>query len=739
MRVIDRVKAAYAAATGTAPQGAQNTPPTGEVGWDDTVLYQVSRDFARYNPDSLIARKGYDVYRKVMLDDQVKAVMRFKQGAVTSRDWYFDIESDDNGDPREDHQEMADFFGAAIDNLYGTWTDHLTNILSALINGFSINEKIFGTMEWNGRTMWTVADMKLRPYHSFCDGFVADVHGNVQRLLQRLGGQDIEMPLVKIIHFVHQPDIDRHYGESDLRACYRPWWSKDIIIKFQNIFLERFASGFMWAKVTGQLDAAQTSRLKALMSNISARTSAIVPGTVDLNHEAPATTDAFERGVAQNDKAIAKALLVPNLLGISEQGNTGSYSQSETQLKAFFWTLNQITGRLQEALNEQLFGQLAQWNFGTTDYPRFTFNRMSVDEAVAIVRVWKELVQGGAAEKTDTDEAWVRNLIGAPEKAVDDDPDPVPNDLPMDVIPDNTDWIAAQPEEQQDAIQREFAEKPWLRRVDFARLETGLDETDDRFLTQLADIMGQWRASLESQVAKIIGQRSMGNVAPKEIEAIAIPKKLVTAYRRIVRDNLQRVLDEQYAAAKDEVPTKMHAARIRPGMDRTQAERFLASKAMKIAGVMQQDVLKAVQQVLENGIRYDKTLSQTMQAIAEETTLAQVLPEIDAEGKPLTRPIRLENIVRTNVADAMNQARQALFNDPALKGFVRAFEYSAVMDSRTSPICEHLHGKIMRDFGPYTPPNHYMCRSILVPVTAIDDWDGVESKPPTLKPNKGFF
>jgi len=64
--------------------------------------------------------------------------------------------------------------------------------------------------------------------------------------------------------------------------------------------------------------------------------SAQIPENVDLNSINPLRTDAFEKAIQGYDKAIAKAILVPNLLGFSEQGQTGAYSQSQTQLTAFF-------------------------------------------------------------------------------------------------------------------------------------------------------------------------------------------------------------------------------------------------------------------------------------------------------------------------------------------------------------------------------------------------------------------
>jgi len=174
-------------------------------------------------------------------------------------------------------------------------------------------------------------------------------------------------------------------------------------------------------------------------------------------------------------------------------------------------------------------------------------------------------------------------------------------------------------------------------------------------------------------------------------------------------------------------------------MDKTQAEKFLASKAMKIAGVLDQVVLNAVQRMLENAIKYDKSLGQTIKDLGNDTDIKQVLPEVDAAGRAINIPARLENIARTNTADAVNQARQALFNSPELRGFVQAYEYSAVLDDRTTEICEHLNGKILKDFGSYTPPNHFQCRSVLAPVTLVDDWDGQESAKPRLEPQKGFY
>jgi len=718
-------------------------PPTGEIGWENSVLYG-ARDFAKYNPDDLVSRRGADIYRKMMRDDQVKSVMRFKQHAVISRGWFFDVPKDENGDDDPEQARMGDFFATVIAKLAGSFSQNLLMILSALPNGFSIVEKIFGLIAWEGKTWWGLKRLKLRPWETFNQGFECDPHGNVLKLSQDQNGKRAPIPMDKVIHFVYQPDVDPHYGESDLRAAYRPWWSKDVVIKFQNIHLERHASGFAYAQVTGQLSSAQKEDLKALIRNISARMGAILPAGVDLNQFQPMRTDAYDRAIAQYDKAIAKSILVPNLLGLSEQGQTGSYSQSTTQLEVFFWILDAIAGDLEDALNEQLFRGLARVNFGAEDFPPFTFEPISEQQKEKIARVWGELVSKNAVQRSDSDEAWIRQLVGAPQKSADDPAPPPPTDdpdpdaaLPPDGMPDNEAWIEKQSAAARAQLARAFAERPWLKRCDFARIEDQFNADDQMLLAALQDVMAEARESIETQVAEIAGERSFGNVDFAEIDKLTFPKAIKKKLQQALRKHLEQSLAAGYAQARKELPRKF-AAVIRPGMDKDQAERYLARKAMKIGGVVEADVLKAVQQVLENSIKYDKTLRETILAISEDTVLTALLPEIDAQGRAVNVPRRLENIARTNTADAVNQARQALFNQPEFKGFVLAFEYAAILDARTSEICEHLDGKILKDFGPWTPPNHHMCRSLLVPVTAVDDWDGKESPAPRIEPQKGF-
>jgi len=716
------------------------TPKAGEMGISGSTLYGTGT-FHQYNPDDLMIKKGNRVYREMVKDDQIKPTLQFKINAVLSRDWFFDVETDDTGNPRTDHEDMAAFFTHAVKHIKGSFSDNMIAILSAFQNGFSVTEKVFELIIYEGKTYWGIKDLKLRPFETFNGGFKTDEHGNLLELNQFAGSGKITIPLSKIIHFVHQSDTNRWYGESDLRAAYRSWWSKDIAIRFYNIFLERHASGFIWAQVDGELIGDEKTNLESLLNNISARMAAHVPKKIELKAIQPVRTDAFEKAIALHNRAMARSILVPNLLGLTEEGQTGSYSQSQTQLDAFFWILDIIANRLEETLNEQVFTQLAAWNFGTDDFPRFQFEPISDEQKAEIAKQWGELVGKGAVTKSDSDEGYIRRIMGFPEKSESEEGEEGQEELPLEQPSeeDIDEWIAAQPEEKQEHIRRIFAEKPWFRRVNFTAIKGTLDDQDGKFLDALMESMAEVHTSLEKQIANIVKDRSLGNVQLKEFLGIGISKAIMGKLRRTIRQNLTRVLEDSYELARRELPKKAQAKPIRPGMDKDQVERYLAAKSMTIAGAMEQDTLKAVQQVLENGVKYDKTLNQIIAALMEDTNLMQLLPEVDAAGRAINVPARLENIARTNTADALNQARQALFGQPEFRGFVLAYEYSAILDERTSEYCEIMNGRIRKNWGSGAPPAHFQCRAILIPVTIVDEWDRKESTLPNIQPQKGFY
>jgi SPP1 gp7 family putative phage head morphogenesis protein len=91
---------------------------------------------------------------------------------------------------------------------------------------------------------------------------------------------------------------------------------------------------------------------------------------------------------------------------------------------------------------------------------------------------------------------------------------------------------------------------------------------------------------------------------------------------------------------------------------------------------------------------------------------------------------RLETLVRTNLNQVFNMGRRQFFESPEVSGYVLGYQYSAILDPRTTEICRWLDGKTYpitsEKLELLTPPVHWNCRSILVPITVdegVEEWD----------------
>lgn len=114
----------------------------------------------------------------------------------------------------------------------------------------------------------------------------------------------------------------------------------------------------------------------------------------------------------------------------------------------------------------------------------------------------------------------------------------------------------------------------------------------------------------------------------------------------------------------------------------------------------------------------------------ENGTLRTELSNTLAQDFARYGSVRADIIARTESNKAFNWGRRFRFDQSASLG---GYRYSAIMDGRTTQMCQRLHGVSWvandAELDVYTPPNHYRCRSLLVPISIYteDPYDGTES------------
>lgn len=796
--------------------------PTSDVSWSDSEAFS-GKDFPKYNPESLHAWKGHKIYSDMMRDEQVKAVVRFRRDSITGRDWFFTFCPEKAEQLGEDEvAKRISVFEHAVKTMRGTFSARLNGIMSAMTHGFSLTEKVYQTFEWKGVTWWGIKHLRTKPYHTF--EFYVDEYGNLESIEQRTSGAIIDIDPDRMIHFVQNPDVDEQFGESELNAAYRSYYAKDVVIKLQSIYLERYAGGFLVAQPRPgsgknvRRGTPEFGELTELLKSLQTKTAVFVPEWLMLEHHQPGSTDAFDRAIAQHDKSIAKALLVPNLLGISEQGNTGSYGQSQTQLEAFLWMLEADAKRLEEALNEQLFTELGDANFGDGLYPEFQFRQLSNAMIAQILSTWNALAQSGAVERTDADEAYVRDLLGFPAKPKNEDegseqvrPDTALNGAQIDALLKIAEQVAAGSLSKesaieiiigafpigiekaqaivngQDSIQPPAEEDPnpvmadpeeeepemssdehhdemhedstiageemltieqkrfnrAMRRVDFAAIDNSAKivewEGQDR-LTAAMDSMVEYA---EESI------RERGELAedPEAVEEFRMRPSDVKAVKNALLKTLGSGWEIGELHAKREI-RKSGFNRKASFADIGQiASQYLAARAASSAGKIATDISTMTDNIMLNSIKFGWSVDRTIDELYKVAVSQGFISEDLARAKKAEIAAdavtnhRAAVVVRTLQFEAINEARKATFNDPSLGGFVTAMEYSAILDSRTTEICTqldgHQHGKNSEFWETYAPPNHFQCRSLLIPITQDDEWEETDT-PVSAQPQVGF-
>lgn len=679
---------------------------TGEIAFADPGwLFKGAGAIRPYNPSSLVGRKGLKVFDVMRKDEQVKAALKLKKYAILSGK--YSVKSPE-GQP--DDWEPTVFTRKMLSNINGSFEKSLERILSANDYGFSICEKIF---EERDGLLW-LTHLKDRKPHYF--EFDIDEYGNLRQLVQLGNGLSREQYLnpAKFVVYSYQFEFGNWYGTSDLEAAYRAWWIKDNAYKWLAIMLERFGMPpvfFMFNK--NKYTREEQGILKKVVRNLQNATNALLPRAQkdDLEIVAPELAaqakDVFLPAIDKFDRDIARAILVPSLIGFTPDQSQGALSRSVQHFDAFLMVVEAARDELAtHVINEQIIVPACDLNFaGLTEYPFIEFEPIKDDLKLEIFKEWANLVAKGIVEPQDEDEEQIRRQLKLPPKdqsAADEraqrrkDAAGTPNDPsadPEDDPPSN------------DPPPRQMS----LAQMNPEKVKIALDRIESTAKDRLITVLEAMRDALIQTVSTALPRDGV-----KFVNAVKLRKRgdLQVELQELMR----RAFEMGSTDARSEVRT---GAKDFKEFTPTAAVKWLSERAITVANLLSNDILAKVQVILLEAVKNSDPIVVTVAKLAD-----LFLPYIGddtilEDGEPLT-PFRLETIVRTNTTNAYNQGRLTQYLDPELKPFILAVKYSAIIDERTTEVCRFLDGKLFKvddpDLQNVVPPNHFNCRSILAPV-----------------------
>jgi len=673
-----------------------------------------------YNPDVLLSRKGLRIVDEMMRDDQVKAAMSLKMHSPVSGGW--EILPGGESTKNETH---AEFIRDVISMMRGTVEQVLQNVTLALPYGCSLQEMVLKkqvTGKWRGKL---VID-KIVSHAPHNIRWITDKdEQEVVAADQWIGGGGEPLPLWKCLLYRWNSMFENPWGQTDLDAAYRAWFSKDWTIRHWNILAERSALQRLIVKYEEGLESFANEMVDEWVESIGLS----VPEGVTVDFEGggsdtKASSEVFSKAVEMHDQAISRSIL-KQTLAQGEGARVGSLAMARVHQDTLLMEMAKVQSDVAEGvMTEQFIRLLIDLNFGPQeDYPIFSLADMFPTEPAEFVEFYIKLIKEGGIVLTKEDEDRIREVSALPPRE-GDDPPPGKKAAPS---PTPGAGFAPIPGEEEEEVEEEEGEEfvarrkltPSEKRVDFQKIDTRFNDLEEIAVDQLTQTVEKIEEKVLKDVERRFFKDGMANAA--EVNKINIPflgeiRQVFNSFGvKIFDDGQSDLVDsmkkggDQFAAAN---PGGLSTAQQTAAFKKNWAARA-GGVATDFGASVERDVRNVLLKALQNG-ETQATTEAKLQQVFEKWKVGSTVPGGAVD------PWRIETIVRTNFTNAYNQGRLVASRDPDLAGFVQAYQYSAVLDDRTSDTCDSLDGIVLAANDPQVdiivPPSHFNCRSILVEV-----------------------
>jgi len=725
-----------------------------EISFADSFEFE-NYNLRPYNPSELWQRNGnYDIYDLMREDDQISAALSLKKIITLNSDWV--IESD--------NEDIVDFitwnFNEMLDDAF---TKKLYEIMSALDYGFSFTEKISSVVDYQGSTKFAFTALKTRAPHSI--EFQQSAQGALEQIRQTSAGKDLFFKgdeLKKFIIYTYNKEFDNFYGNSELnKGVYRAWWSKEAIIKFWNMFLERHGSPTPVVKHPRSAGTQEKNIVKKILRNWQSKTGIMFPDDFEIELLTASSGDAsggYESAIDKYNTMITRRMLIPDLIGLSGgQTKGGSFALGKEQVDMFMTTIQYNRQDIERLINSHLVSPLVLWNFGSKFEAKFKFQPIDSDKEQQNLKLWLDAVKTGKVPTTDESINWFLNQVEAPEVSEeelaeikaekeafkegminngnDDNNEAGENPKPVAKPGKGNDKGTDKPEppKQDKKFQQTeygftgFRElTSYEKKTNFQQINKAFDDLEETYIKELSEAFKLVVNGLANDILtkNIIGKRRIEKVNKLRLRNMAKVERVLNA---MYKDSAI------FGKSTVEAPKNFIISETDELSNEDIAEWFKAFTA-HVSSTESAFILNKVKPTLMDAIRNGLGVTEAMRLVDNAL-----------KGYDITLgAARIETIVRTNVSTAFNEARARGYEE--LGDMIQGYFYSAILDGRTSDICLSLDsGKNDIIYKPnelrgILPPNHFNCRSTVVPVFAGEEVEGgVQSLPPKYNKGEGGF
>lgn len=667
----------------------------------------------QYNPDILVRRKGgLVIFDEMRHDDAVKFALILKKQATIAPGFEIEPATDE---PK--NQEIAEFVEYAFNQMSGSINDVLMQILLALDYGFSISEIVWKMFDYGPHSgkVGIKAIKSKKPHHY---DFETDEYSNILKnglIVSNMITGNQNLPINKFLLYTHQKEFGNWYGISDLRPAYRHWWSKDAIIKFWNIYLERYGQPITRGQYNTN-DKTIIDDMKAILKNLQSKTSITHrKGQFDIDFLEPQRRSTADYKEALNfyNRSIARAILIPDRLG--EAGETGAYSQAKVHFDIFLWVVKKLRQDIAEiVMEEQLIRRLVNFNYGEVDeYPRFRFNPLTDEQKVELAKAFTDAVQKGSVLPTLDDENHIRRILSFPEKE-----EGVQAQGPNSKLRQGagTDQDTDKDKKLMTYIKREPTK--YEKQINYVKIENKLNDFELVVIIQIREILKKQRDTLTAFINR---KQINGQLTSQLINSLDL--KYWGEVKKSINQMYQDTYDEGKRDGLGELPKRFIKAKQGVSIKPWDAINYFKAKSDFIVKGIKEPLILETQRILIDALRSGEAIPITIKKL-QDAYIPYIEDGTVIIDKKQLKPYRLEAIIRTSMSEAYNYGRRAIGEDPDVADYVIGYQFSEIIDDRTVEVSKFVDKKIISVKNPalnqLTYPLHWNDRGMFVFVTTED-------------------
>jgi SPP1 gp7 family putative phage head morphogenesis protein len=728
-----------------------------ELAINEEAIYKRMK-LVPYSPDKLLSKKKIDIFNEMMTDDEISAAVDELKLLRLSKGWEIEAASDSSLD-----RQIRDEVEYNLENIEGSFDDDLREMMGALEMGVSVNEMVWNPWE-KGKYAGTNPHIRLQSIKSlnpkYLNLFTDDFNNILQNGVVNISslGYGDQYPVDKFIIYSFNKKYENIWGTSRIRELYDLWYIKKVCIRAWGIFIEKFGHPFPVLKHASGIDDKSRDYLLNVIKQIRMESGFTIPKEVELQmvEASGRSADIHEKALTWINGQIRKKIMGQTLT--SDAGEKGARSLGQVHfdiLQSYIEHLGKDVA--DKAVNQQIIQRLVDYNHpDVEDYPIFKFKPMVEDDITEKIKVYYDGIDRQVVKPIPEDEERIREFTGFPPRKVEETPAAAVADP---TIPGDTGVTTKNIEVYAEADIKKYQEKIFTgvsRRkftvyeesVDFAEIKSTTQSTQDKYIVKAGGII---KSGIDDMIRAIQRNKIVENKNYDAIKSLSFYADAVGALKGTFTDMLRETYENAMRQAKQEIINKKRRARrysdvlkfqydidlrkINP----TEALAFFDSKAFDMAGIERDNITKKVKVILYNSIKSGASLRDTINQIQTDTQEYYDAGQTDEDA---LKGYRLENVIRTNITEAMNEGRKAYFEDPALDGYVQAYQYSAILDNRVRPNHACMDGRIYSVTSPvwdrHTPPNGYNCRCLLIPVTQDEEYEESPMPPKSCDPDEGF-